>query len=54
MLCSADPQVHQEHIQHFLDLGFNEVYLQTSVATRRSFGEVAELKFADALVGSPS
>jgi len=60
VLCSADPQVHQEHIQHFLDLGFNEVYLHNVGRNQTEFLEtfgrevVPNLKFADALVGSPS
>jgi hypothetical protein len=27
VLCSADLEVHREHVQRFIDLGFNEVYL---------------------------
>ncbi|MDP9351644.1 MAG: TIGR03557 family F420-dependent LLM class oxidoreductase [Chloroflexota bacterium] len=54
VLCSADLEVHRAHVQHFIDLGFNEVYLHNVGRNQTEFIEafgsqvVPQLKFEQA------
>ncbi|MDP9382294.1 MAG: TIGR03557 family F420-dependent LLM class oxidoreductase [Chloroflexota bacterium] len=39
VLCSADLDAHREHVQHFIDLGFNEVYIHNVGRNQTEFIE---------------
>ena len=39
VLISPDLQQHREHVQHFIDLGFNEVYVHNVGRNQREFIE---------------
>ncbi|MDQ3327913.1 MAG: LLM class F420-dependent oxidoreductase, partial [Chloroflexota bacterium] len=39
VLCSADLDVHREHVQHYLDMGFDEVYIHNVGRNQTEFIE---------------